>query len=70
MSSWAADKLSVNFFSGMCLRSMVKKDLKVVVLAGGIGSEREVSLSSGTNVTEALKKAGVNVRMWDITPDD
>ena len=42
---------------------------KIAVLAGGIGSEREVSLQSGKYVSQALKQTGVNVVFWDITPD-
>jgi D-alanine-D-alanine ligase len=37
---------------------------------GGIGQEREVSLQSGTCVTDALKQAGIDVVAADITPDD
>ena len=43
--------------------------LKVAVLMGGISREREVSIQSGKCVTEALKKAGVNVITSDIKPD-
>ena len=46
------------------------KNLKVAVLAGGIGSERKVSLSSGQNVYNALKEAGLEVVLADITPDN
>lgn len=42
----------------------------VAVLMGGIGQEREVSLQSGTCVTDALRQAGVDVVAADITPDD
>jgi D-alanine-D-alanine ligase len=40
-------------------------ELTAVVLAGGLGYEREVSLHSGRRVCEALKQAGVAVRMLD-----
>jgi D-alanine-D-alanine ligase len=43
---------------------------KVAVLMGGVGSEREVSLSSGRNVADALISEGVNAFCVDITPDD
>ena len=43
---------------------------KVAVLAGGIGSERDVSLMSGQNIFAAVKKAGFKAILSDITPDD
>lgn len=39
-------------------------------MAGGIGSEREVSLQSGKTIYDALCAAGVNTVMSDLTPDD
>jgi len=47
-----------------------RNKLKVAVLAGGIGSEREISLQSGKSVAEALKEAGFEVITADIRPDD
>lgn len=44
--------------------------LKVAVLAGGVGQERDVSLESGTCVAEALKAAGLDVVFADICPED
>jgi D-alanine-D-alanine ligase len=44
--------------------------LKIAVLAGGIGSEREISLQSGRCVAEALKEAGFEVVKADIRPDN
>jgi len=44
--------------------------LKVAVLAGGIGSEREISLQSGKSVAEALKDASFEVVISDIRPDN
>lgn len=44
--------------------------LKVAVLAGGISSERDVSLQSGGCVAQALKKAGLDVVLADISPDN
>jgi D-alanine-D-alanine ligase len=43
---------------------------KVMVLAGGPDREREVSLKSGVNVAEALKRANYDVLLRDILPDD
>ena len=43
--------------------------LKIVVLAGGIGTEREISIQSGTCVAEALEQAGFEVVTADIRPD-
>jgi D-alanine-D-alanine ligase len=49
---------------------MTKKKPKVAVLAGGIGTERDVSIQSGRCVTEALTAAGFHVVVADIRPDD
>jgi D-alanine-D-alanine ligase len=43
---------------------------KVAVLAGGIGSERQVSLMSGQNIFVAVEKAGFDAVLSDITPDN
>jgi len=43
--------------------------LKIAVLAGGIGAEREISIQSGRCVAEALEHAGFDVVMSDIRPD-
>ena len=40
--------------------------MKILVLAGGISNEREVSLSSGTSITNALKKLGHKAAMLDL----
>lgn len=45
------------------------RKLKVAVLMGGIGSEREVSIQSGTCVAEALLSAGYDVVTADVAPD-
>jgi D-alanine-D-alanine ligase len=42
----------------------------VAVLAGGIGSERDVSIQSGRCVAEALQEAGFDVVTADIRPDN
>jgi len=49
---------------------IANSNLKVAVLAGGIGSEREISIQSGRGVSEALKEAGFNVVTADIRPDN
>ena len=41
---------------------------RVAVLMGGTSSEREVSLNSGTNVFDALKRQGVDVHVVDGIP--
>ena len=42
---------------------------KVTVLMGGCSSEREVSLASGKNVSQALKDAGYQVADIDVSRD-
>ena len=44
--------------------------LKVAVLTGGIGSEREISIQSGECVSEALREAGFDVATADVQPDN
>jgi D-alanine-D-alanine ligase len=46
------------------------EQLKVAVLRGGVGREREVSLESGRRVAEALREGGFDVVESDIRPDD
>jgi D-alanine-D-alanine ligase len=41
---------------------------RVAVLMGGTSSEREVSLNSGSNVFDALKRQGVDVHVVDGIP--
>lgn len=43
----------------------VKNLGRVAVLMGGLSSEREVSLSSGSGVLEALKRSGVDAHAFD-----
>ena len=43
---------------------------RVAVLAGGIGRERSISINSGKAVAEALRQAGFDVVLSDITPDN
>ncbi len=40
--------------------------MKIVVLAGGLSGERNVSLSSGTMVAEALRERGHRVALADL----
>ncbi len=49
--------------------NMQKGPLRVVVLMGGVGSERQISLQSGGCVADALARAGFAVTGWDCTPD-
>ena len=49
---------------------MTGKDLKIAVLMGGIGTEREVSLKSGENIAGSIAAAGLKVVAFDIRPDD
>ena len=46
-----------------------RNKIKVAVLAGGIGAERDVSIQSGRSVAEALQEAGYEVVTSDIRPD-
>ena len=49
---------------------MERKNLKIVVIYGGISSEREVSLKSGAAIADALKKGGYEqVRLFDLSKD-
>ncbi|MBN1975657.1 MAG: D-alanine--D-alanine ligase [Sedimentisphaerales bacterium] len=43
---------------------------KVAVLMGGIGSERDVSIQSGSSVAAALKQAGFDIIANDINPNN
>ncbi|MHC4596674.1 MAG: D-alanine--D-alanine ligase [Planctomycetota bacterium] len=44
--------------------------LKVGVLMGGISTERDISIQSGTCVAEALREAGFDVVTADVRPDN
>jgi D-alanine-D-alanine ligase len=46
------------------------RKLKVAVLMGGIGEERDISIQSGSSVAQALKEAGLDVVTSDIKPDN
>jgi len=55
----------------MCLESTgATGKLRVAVLMGGVGEEREVSIQSGSAVAQALRRAGVEVVAADIAPDN
>ncbi|ARN56966.1 D-alanine--D-alanine ligase family protein [Sedimentisphaera salicampi] len=41
----------------------------IAVLAGGVGSEREISLESGQNALSAIRKAGFNAELIDVSPE-
>lgn len=49
---------------------MQNKDIKVLVLMGGVSTEREVSLRSGDAVATALEKAGYTVHTLDINKEN
>jgi len=49
--------------------SRSSNDLRVVVLAGGLSHEREVSVRSGRRVAEALRSTGIDVVVHDVDAD-
>jgi len=49
---------------------MAAEHFKVCVLAGGVSSERTISLQSGQFVVDALSRAGLEVVLADVTPDE
>ena len=40
--------------------------MKILVLAGGLSTERDVSLTSGKNILKALRECGHNAKMLDL----
>lgn len=42
--------------------------LKVAIIAGGLGHERDVSLRSGRRIAQTLIDQGFTVRVWDLDP--
>jgi len=44
--------------------------LKVAVLMGGVGAERDISLQSGANMAVAIREAGFETVEYDITRDN
>src|ERR1035437_397326 len=49
---------------------MDDRKLNIILLAGGISAEREVSLHTGEQIAKALRSAGHNVWESDISPTD
>lgn len=50
---------------------MMNKDLKIVVVCGGISSERDISLRSGKKIYEALQRKGyAHTQLYDLTRDN
>jgi len=49
---------------------LIESPVKVAVLMGGIGKERDISIQSGSCVAQALKEAGLNAVLADIQPDN
>ena len=49
---------------------LIEGPVKVAVLMGGIGEERDISLQSGICVAQALKEAGLDVVTSDVGPDN
>ncbi len=47
---------------------LIENPVKVAVLMGGVGEERDISIQSGSCVAQALKKAGLDVVTSDIGP--
>lgn len=56
--------------AGSPVGSAARATLRVTVLAGGPGAERQVSLASGQAVAQALRRRGHEVLLADIGPDD
>jgi len=50
--------------------AIANSKLKVAVLMGGIGEERDISMQSGRCVEQALRGTGLNVVTADIRPDN
>ncbi len=46
------------------------EELRVAVLCGGIGSERQVSLLSGQTIYQSLRTAGIQAALHDLNPQD
>ncbi|MCG3127915.1 MAG: D-alanine--D-alanine ligase [Phycisphaerae bacterium] len=54
----------------MTARNSPRPALRVTVLAGGPSAERDVSLESGRAVADSLRRAGHDVFMSDISPEN
>ena len=46
----------------------MNKNIKVAVVMGGPSAEREVSLSTGTAIAQALRSKGYDVAVIDLEP--
>ena len=66
------DGTTGQFVSGTEIPTLPARNavLDIIVLAGGPGEEREVSLASGRAVYEALCRLGHRAQLRDIAPDD
>src|ERR1019366_6094225 len=56
---------------GQCLHSLRSEDIDmrhVLVLAGGLSHERDVSLRSGRRVADALARSGAEAYVRDVDP--
>jgi D-alanine-D-alanine ligase len=49
---------------------LIESPVKIAVLMGGIGEERDISLQSGSCVAQVLKEAGLDVVTSDVGPDN
>jgi D-alanine-D-alanine ligase len=49
---------------------LIESPVKVAVLMGGVGEERDISIQSGSCVAQALKEAGLDVVTSDVRPDN
>jgi D-alanine-D-alanine ligase len=49
---------------------LIESPVKVAVLMGGIGEERDISLQSGSCVAQVLKEAGLDAVTSDVGPDN
>ena len=56
----------ISDFSMVLTEIIREEEMKIVVLAGGISTERDVSLVSGTGVYNALKKLGHDAVLLDV----
>lgn len=59
-------KILFTFAYSIVTSFLRRKNLNIVVLAGGLSPERNVSLSSGSLISEALRRKGHNVLLLDV----
>lgn len=62
-------RLADRIAPSVAVPKLVENKLKITVLSGGPGTEREVSLKSGRAVVSALESLGHDVHIADIAPD-